>query len=57
MTEEHKILFKFDSTVCFKCQKEFDEGQEVAILKNSSKLHKACYDELKKMVGEETNDV
>jgi hypothetical protein len=55
--KHHKILLKINSTVCFKCQTGFDIGQEVVILKNSSKLHKPCYDELKEMVGEESDNV
>jgi len=57
MTDERKILLKFSSTVCFKCKAGFDQGQQVVILKNSSKLHKTCYDEIKRMVEEEKDNV
>lgn len=48
-----KMLIKFKISKCFFCEKEFKNSEEIIILKNSSLLHKKCYEILKKRLKEE----
>lgn len=52
-----KILLKLSQSQCLKCLKAFKPQEEVVMLKNSSMLHKVCYERLMKQLKKDVQSI